>query len=271
MKSHRIHALRGNCRSLARQQAHRLPQPSNIIASSFTSPIDSLYLAAIFDPIFTASYPGVRQVRRISLLAAIIRAFLVPEERPPVGAKMVDLRTLLEANPGRVIVVYPEVTTTNGRGILEFSPSLTSAPTWAKIFPISLRYTPGDITTPIPGTYWTFLWNLLSRPTHCIRVRIAECVYVAPKATVQSSYLDKSYTSNFLDTLQAEDATASSSTDTLASADDARSSNGLTLEDKRILDRVADSLARLSRVKRVALGAKEKTSFVQSWNRQHKT
>lgn len=184
---------------------------------------------------------------------------------------MVDLRTLIEENPGRVVVVYPEVTTTNGRGILEFSPSLLSAPVGARIFPISLRYTPGDVTTPVPGSYWPFLWNLLSRSTTCIRVRMAECIYVAAKQPSKSHYIDKSYTSNFLDTLQAEEVATSSSTDTLTSSDDPRPGNGLGIEEKKILDKVADSLARLGRVKRVALGVKEKVAFVQSWNRQHRT
>lgn len=40
--------------SLARKKK-RLPAPSSIIASSFTSPEDALYLAAICDPPFTVS------------------------------------------------------------------------------------------------------------------------------------------------------------------------------------------------------------------------
>lgn len=256
--------------SLAKHNAHRLPQPSDIIASSFTSPIDSLYLAAIFDPIFTASYPGMRQVRRVSLRTAMLRAFFEPEERPPAGAKMTDLRTIVKDNPGRIVVVYPEVTTTNGRGILEFSPSLLSAPPGAKIFPINLRYTPGDVTTPVPGSYWTFLWNLLSRPTTCIRVRIAECVHVSSKPPSRLHRVDKSYTSNFLDKLQAEEAATSSSTDTLASSDDMRPSDEVGNDEKKILNKVADSLARLGRVKQVSLGAREKVAFVQSWNRHHR-
>merc|ERR1711964_737402 len=126
--------------SLAKKHQGRVPQPSDIIASSFTSPIDSLYLAAIFDPIFTVSYPHTRQVQYISLFGAILRALSQPQEYPPKGAKMTDLKTLVAEHPKRVIVVFPECTTTNGKGILPFSPSLLLAPPTTKIFPISLRY-----------------------------------------------------------------------------------------------------------------------------------
>ena len=45
--------------SLGKGGATRLPGPGTIIASSFQSPLDVLYLAAIFDPVFTASYSGL--------------------------------------------------------------------------------------------------------------------------------------------------------------------------------------------------------------------
>ena len=262
--------LRPGCRSLARHHTLRLPQPSDVIASSFTSPIDPLYLAAIFDPIFTASYPDTRQVRRISLFGAIMQAFRSPQASPPAGAKTTDLRTLIEANPNRVVVVFPETTTTNGRAILAFSPSLLGTALGTKIFPVNLRYTPGDITTPVPGSYRTFLWNLLGEPTHCIRVRIAECVRNVSKQSPRIGSPDRSYTSNFLDTLQAEDSAMSSSTDTLTNLDETQSVGELNPDEKRVLEKTADALARLGMVKKVALGTRDKVAFVASWKRRHK-
>ena len=249
-------------RSLARHHQARLPQPGSIIASSLTSPIDALYLAAIFDPIFTASYPTTRLVHRISLFRALLRAFSPPQLTPPANANLTDLQTLLLKHPQRAIVVFPECTTTNGRGILPFSPSLLTAPPKAKIFPISLRYTPADITTPVPGSYFTFIWNLLSKPTHCIRVRIAESVFV----TSQSSHLipKSSYSTNFLDTFH-DDTTSSS--DTLQGSEEGDS---MVTSDKRDLNKVAEALARLGRVKRVGLGVKEKVDFVKTWTRQRR-
>ena len=252
--------------SLAKKHEGRVPQPPDVIASSFTSPIDSLYLAAIFDPIFTVSYPHTRQVEHISLFGAIFRALSKPQENPPKGAKLLDLGTLIAEHPKRCIVVFPECTTTNGRGILPFSPSLLTAPPGTKIFPVSLRYSPPDITTPVPGAYFSFLWNLLSQPTHCIRVRIAAVIYNTSKPDLAAEKKDK-YLTNVLDQL-AEDSAMTSSTETLTSLSD---QNGeINAEEKRILDKVGEALARLGRVKRVGLSVKDKVAFVDTWSKRRR-
>ena len=238
--------------------SERLPQPGSIIASSLTSPLDALYLAAIFDPIFTTSYPFTRLVEPISLFTALLRTFPEPLLVPPVGTKLVDLPTLLAANPQRAVVVFPECTTTNGRGILPFSPSLLSASPKTKIYPISLRYTPADITTPVPKSYSTFLWNLLSKPTHCIRVRIAESVH-------NTSASHHGHSGNVLNSLYND--VASSSSETLLESEDG---DNMTTAEKKVLDKIAEALARLGRVKRVGLGVKEKAEFVKMWTKHRR-
>jgi 1-acyl-sn-glycerol-3-phosphate acyltransferase len=253
--------------SLARKYEGRVPQPSSVIATSFTSPIDSLYLAAIFDPIFTVSYPHTRQVQSISLFGAILRALSKPQEHPPKGVKLTDLKTLLVKNPQRVIVVFPECTTTNGKGILPFSPSLLTTPPGTKIFPVNLRYSPPDVTTPVPWQYLAFIWNLLSRPTHCIRVRIAEVVYNTSKPTDAAAEKKDRYLTNFLDTL-GEDSAMTSSTDTLTSLSDQPAE--VNAEEKRILDKVGEALARLGRVKRVGLTVKDKAAFIDAWSKRRR-
>ncbi|KAG9246805.1 hypothetical protein BJ878DRAFT_565485 [Calycina marina] len=246
--------------SLAKNES-RVPSPSNVIASSFTSPLDSLYLAAIFDPIFTVSYPHTRQVEYISLFGAILRALSKPKEFPSKGAKMTDIKTLVRYHPKRIIVVFPECTTTNGRGTMPFSPSLLATPPRTKIFPISLRYTAADITTPVSGEYWTFIWNLLSHPTHCIRVRIAEAVY----NTSISPEVDKKFSTDALDSLGDESA-ISSSTETLTSLSD----QDMTEEEQKVLHRVGEALARLGRVKRVSLTVTKKSEFIETWSKRKK-
>ena len=253
--------------SLAQKHEGRVPQPGDVIASSFRSPIDSLYLAAIFDPIFTISYPHTRQVQYISLFGAILRALSKPQEHPPKNAKLTDLKTLVAEHPKRVIVVFPECTTTNGRGILPFSPSLLTIAPKTKIFPISLRYTPPDVTTPVPRQYWSFIWNLLSQPTHCIRVRIAEAVYNTSTPTNGTTEKKDRYMANFLDTL-GEDSATTSSTDTLTSLSDQPPE--MNDSERRILDKVGEALARLGRVKRVGLTVKDKAAFVDAWSRKRK-
>ncbi|CAI7614561.1 unnamed protein product [Penicillium pancosmium] len=241
--------------SLSKHQQARLPQPGSVIASSFTSPIDAVYLAAIFDPIFTASYPNTKQVERISLLQAILRAFAPPSISPAPGTTLVDVSSLVSKYPNRPIVIFPECTTTNSRGILPLSQSLLGVPSKTKIFPVSLRYTPVDVVTPLPGSYVSFIWTLLSKPTHCIRVRIAEAVQRGASAIdlpPARSTRKSTFETNYLDTLDQVDGEVSGA-------------------DSALLDQVGEALARLGRVKRVGLGVKEKVDFVRMWSKTRKS
>ena len=231
--------------SLSQQPPERVPHPRSVIAASFTSPIDALYLAAIFDPVFTVSFPGSRKVQHISLLRAVLLALSPAQFAPAPASNLTDLRALLDKYPDRVVAVFPECGTTNGKGVLPFSPSLLAVPADVKIFPVSMRYTPPDITTPVPGAYGSFLWKLLSRPTHCIRVRIAEGTLNTSKATTNgvSAHVD-----HVPSILGAESA-----------------GSDVTEEEQRVLDRIAEALARLGRNKRVGLTLKDKAAFVKAW------
>ena len=232
-----------------------------MIASSYTSPIDALYLAAIFDPLFTRSFANSRLVQPITLWQAIFSAFTINSTDPPADTKLMDLATLLREHPDRCIAVFPETTTTNGRGILPFSPSLLAVPKKTKIFPVSLRYTPADITTPVPGSYLTFLWNLCSKPTHCIRVRIAEATHNTSQELLNVSVQTtrrNSYETNLLDDLHSLKE---------KKVDDG-SSDALSAEETVVLDRIGEALARLGRVKRVGLGVDDKSRFVKVWTKK---
>jgi hypothetical protein len=137
-----------------------------------------LYLAAIFDPIFTQSFPGSREVQVLSLERALASCFSLP---PPKPADTISLAELVAANRRRVVVVFPECTTSNGKGVLRLSQSLLSASKGTNIFPVSLRYSPADVVTPIPGFLESikFVWTLFSRQTHSIRVRVGFPVKMA--------------------------------------------------------------------------------------------
>ncbi|KAK3702183.1 Lysophosphatidic acid:oleoyl-CoA acyltransferase 1 [Vermiconidia calcicola] len=274
--------------SLSQFPRGRLPSPGTIIASSYTSPLDILYLSAIFDPIFTVSSPGSRLVRPVTIEGALASTFALNPPFPFNNQNPAQrLSDLIKQNPTRTLVVFPESTTSNARGILKSSHSLLSASASTSIFPVSLRYTPTDIVTPIPG--WLevarFIWRLNSRPTHCIRVRIGAPVSLtsppAPNfessparsaitrptsppssSTANTARKRNSYDSNFFDTLQSSPSPAQKvSGDSTTDAD----GEGLSEQEKRLLDAVADALARLGRVKRVGLGAAEKEEFVRAW------
>ena len=178
-----------------------------------------------------------------------------------------ELETFLKQNPDRIVVVFPESTTTNGRGILPMSPSLLSIPARTKVFPLSLRYTPADVTTPLPHSYLTFFWNLCSKPSHCIRIRVAEAVYNTSKKSHDPTVAKtSSYNPAYSDAL-ASDSVASDA-DTLVGTEENGSS--ITKEERAFLDRIAEALARLGRVKRVGLGVKDKVDFVAMWARSQR-
>ncbi|KAF2187382.1 hypothetical protein K469DRAFT_705072 [Zopfia rhizophila CBS 207.26] len=258
---------------LAESQNH-LPYPGTIIASSFTSPLDPLYLAGIFCPIFTRSYPSTRKVERISLFRAILLAFSPPSVFPTNPDNLTTLKELQEKNPKSIIVVFPECTTTNGRGILPFSPSLLTANPKTRIYPINLRYTPGDITTPVPGNYGSWLWRLLSEPTHCMHVRIAESVYNNASITTPEAEKERptvgdgmGFDTNIFDSPRMRNGTRIDSGD----EDDREGKSGkLTRDEQKVLDRVGEDLARLGRVKRVGLGVQEKIEFVKVWGKRRR-
>lgn len=241
----------------------RLPQPGSIIVSSSTSPLDTLYLAAIFDPIFTTSYPNSRLLHHTTLFHSIVRSLYPPLIAPSRTSNLTSLTKLCREHPRRIICILPECTTTNGRGILPLSPSLLSAPPKTRIFPTSLRYTPPDVTTPVPG--WQeaarFIWNLCSKPTHTIRVRVAEATFNTSASEEGDSTTGMSTSSSWSDLGERSDGGfgLAASTGEVGMLDE---------EEKRVLDRIGEALARLGRVKRVGVGVREKVEFVRVWGRR---
>jgi 1-acyl-sn-glycerol-3-phosphate acyltransferase len=241
--------------SLSQQPRSRVPHGKSIIAANCTSPIDALYLAAVFDPIFVASHPSSRKVRQIGLLTAIASALsptaqlrTLEEWEQHQPQELTTLHTLLARHPDRVIAVFPECGTTNGKGILPLGPSLLTAPADTAIFPLSLRYAPPDVTTPVLGSAgWAgFVWKLLGRPTHCVRVRIAEAVFNTAGATngVEGSGVVGGVA---------------------LGGWEGRAEDQPTAEEQQLLDRVGEALARLGRVKRVGLTLRDKKRFLAAW------
>jgi hypothetical protein len=180
----------------------------------------------------------------------MLQALASPVLVPPKDAKLVPISDIVRDTPDRCIAVFPECTSTNGRGILPFCPSLLTVSPKTKIFPVSLRYTPADVSTPVPGSYYSFFWNLCSKPTHCIRVRIAEATFNNPSTPEPPR--ENSFQTNLLDGLHARDSTH----------------GPVTEPEKDLLDKIAESLARLGRVKRLGLTSSDKIAFVKVWSKR---
>ena len=220
----------------------------------------------------------------MSLLGAIWLAFAPPRLVPPARSpgRLVSLAELRERNPGSVVVVFPECTTTNGRAILPLSPSLLSAAPDTHIYPVSLRYSPSDVTTPVPHAYAAWVWKLCAAPTHCMRVRIAEPVYNSPSLASPVSSPPPSPSrprgrngsgvragSGHVHARPPADASDGSDSE---SSDDAPDNvaGKVSKDERRVLDRVAEDLARLGRVKRVGLSVHDKVGFVKLWTKRRR-
>lgn len=74
-----------------------------------------------------------------------------------------------------------------------------------------------------------------------------------------------SYETNFFDDIQFGESL--SSAETLVSDGDG---GALDADERKLLDRIGEDLARLGRVKRVGLGVKEKQEFVKVWMKTRK-
>ena len=244
--------------SLSQQPPTRIPRAGTVIAANFTSPLDAVYLAAVWDCVFVQSFPNSRSVRKLSLWQAVSLA-LSPRQLagPGQNEKLTTIAQLLKEYPTRAIAVFPECATTNGKGILPLSPSLLTVPSSTQIFPLSLRYTPVDDTTPVPGgvkVWCGFLWKLLARPTHCIRIRIGEGVVNTVGAANGVSEHGEA-----------------SGADLRRNRSGGEDDNGeLTAEEQRVLDKVAETLARLGRAKRVGLTVEDKKNFVKAWEKRRR-
>lgn len=106
-----------------------------------------------------------------------------------------------------------------------------------------------------------FLWNLLSKPTHYIRVRIAEGITArdleatsSPTRSSRSGARERKSANNPLAALEDQDGQP-------------ESEEPLNHEQQALLVQVAQALARLGRVKRVGLGVQEKKQFVSVWGK----
>ncbi|KAF2028197.1 hypothetical protein EK21DRAFT_102034 [Setomelanomma holmii] len=251
-----------------------LPKAGTIIASSFTSPLDPLYLAGIFQPIFTRAYPYTRKVERITLFSAILLAFSPPKATPPDEAKLFTLAQLTKQNPTKIICVFPETTTTNGRGILPLSPCLLSAAGTTKIYAVNLRYTPQDITTPVPSGYAAWIWKLLHKASHQMRVRIATKIYNSRTQDLPatSKAAASGYDTNIFDLPAFKENGPGKSRGAMKVevGDAAGLEEEVGADEQRVLDRVAEDLARLGRVKRVGLGVEDKVEFLRVWGKRRR-
>lgn len=95
-----------------------------------------------------------------------------------------------------------------------------------------------------------------------MRIRVAEAVVTGRNGTDAPAKPARrsTYDTNLLDILDSDQTNGSSS-----------ETGAPTPSEQALLNQVADSLARLGRVKRVGLGVAEKKEFVRVWTRMRRT
>lgn len=82
----------------------------------------------------------------------------------------------------------------------------------------------------------------------------------------QAAAKSSAYSNSHLDTSATD--SAASDADTLVGSEELE--GPATREEKMFLDKIAEALARLGRVKRVGLGVKEKIDFLEMWNKSRR-
>jgi hypothetical protein len=138
-----------------------------------------------------------------------------------------------------------------------------------KIYPVNLRYTPQDVTTPVSGGYASWLYKLLSKPSHQMRVRVAMRVYnsasIDSPAKKQSERAAASgFEGGVFNTKEMRNGELGMEVDT------GETEGEVSAQEQRVLDRVAEDLARLGRVKRVGLDVGDKIEFLKVWLRRRR-
>ncbi|KAK9432269.1 hypothetical protein V1505DRAFT_365973 [Lipomyces doorenjongii] len=184
----------GARRSVSRKNPSNPPKAGDIIISNFLSPLDALVYSVVVDPIFVIpTYTG--EIMVYTLLGAILSALDLPvaasSSTPPTLAE-IQAKALASQ---KVIVVFNEATPTNGRALLP--PAIDQIPDGAnyigskcRIFPSLIKYSPPDITTPIPPrSLLHYLCRVVCRwKAWSVRVRIAEPLDVSSKNVIISAF-----------------------------------------------------------------------------------
>lgn len=101
-----------------------------------------------------------------------------------------------------------------------------------------------------------------------MRVRVARSVYnnpnldapVSKTTAADPSLKEIGYDTNIFDSLHMRNGVKHGDADEVM--------GGVTKDEQMVLDRVGEDLARLGRVKRVALGVEDKVEFVRLWTKR---
>ena len=138
------------------------PKAGDIVIANMTSPIDVMLLVYLYpSALFTAGDIEMLYQPQSALSAFFARFYTT---RVRKGVPIQDLRRQYK---DRVIIICPEATTSNNRGLLSFCPLMVDS-----AFVVSIKYNnPPYLATPLPGQQLNFFWGLTSLLSHHCRIK----------------------------------------------------------------------------------------------------
>ncbi|KAJ1555328.1 hypothetical protein HK405_002580 [Cladochytrium tenue] len=109
-----------------RNKERRVIRDGDVIVANHSSYVDVIYLQTMFSPVFVhVSEHG--KVRRVGFAEALMNVGEYPDLADGTGAQtLAELVREVRARGLGPIAVFPEATTTNGRGLARFTPVLDS-------------------------------------------------------------------------------------------------------------------------------------------------
>ncbi|KAJ3067259.1 hypothetical protein HDU98_009540 [Podochytrium sp. JEL0797] len=114
-----FYSLRHESVELDVKRDSEVPRLGHVIVANHSSYIDLIYLYTFYCPVFTEICGATNRVRKVSFLTALLRTGEYPTlENPECTMTIAEICAL---DPGTPVVVFPEGTTTNGRGLLRFA------------------------------------------------------------------------------------------------------------------------------------------------------
>ncbi len=180
-----IDGLKRNINSLKNGKlSSKLPKGGDIIISNFSSPLDSIVLTSLFDPIFILPDTSGNSFTSHSIIG-IIKISLSKPNLPEITSRTTSTTTtninefLKESiKKDRPLLIFPEGITSNGRSLLPFNIS-SSITTFNNnlykplLTTIILKYIPGDLTTPLPESFIGWIYRLITTFRIKSKIRIS--------------------------------------------------------------------------------------------------
>ncbi|GMM38825.1 lysophosphatidic acid acyltransferase [Saccharomycopsis crataegensis] len=151
-------SIEGIKRSNTKLKKANMPHPGDVIIVNHTSPLDGMVLYLISSNCSFLTFTKDGALVELSVWEVFTSALsLEKPNKPPVK---------LANYANKVVYLFAEGTTSNGKSILPYNKGYNSVVTEAKkghkLKILAMKLTPSQLTTPIPKPVVSYLWELLT-------------------------------------------------------------------------------------------------------------